>query len=117
MYKFNIRGSIKKELLAELINEFMEPSEYSFSCDEDVFEIESEDINEAKKIVFNLLAKAGLKPPSWGILTGVRPVKLYGELSERCKNANKAGIPARQETDRGQNRWFGRGPGRCGRRR
>lgn len=90
MYKFNIRGSIKKELLAELINEFMELSEYSFSCDEDAFEIESEDINEAKKIVFNLLAKAGLKPPSWGILTGVRPVKLYGELSERCKNANEA---------------------------
>jgi len=42
--------------------------------------------NEVKRFLYNELKKYTAKSPDWGILTGVRPVKLAHELLEREKS-------------------------------
>lgn len=46
--------------------------------------------NQLKRTIFHELRKATGKWPDWGILTGVRPVKLAGELVRRESSEEKA---------------------------
>lgn len=46
--------------------------------------------NEGKRFLYKALSEATGKNPDWGILTGVRPVKLFGELEERLSSSQAA---------------------------
>ena len=46
--------------------------------------------NEVKRFLFRELQRYTGETPDWGILTGVRPVKLAGELMQREASADKA---------------------------
>jgi oxygen-independent coproporphyrinogen-3 oxidase len=93
MYVFDFCGLTAVNEYVELIKMFLRPSEFKLlSCadytDEAViwrvpqeFDPEHPDKNALKRNLYNFLADLGLKAPEWGILTGVRPVKLLGELS------------------------------------
>ena len=103
MYRILIKGFEKLESFRELTNEFLKPSEYILSndeseieiaddCSDDIFDdviIVNEDLdsdtNKAKRELFNKLSEIDNSHgiPEWGILTGVRPVKLARELSEK----------------------------------
>lgn len=49
------------------------------------------DKDALKRNIYRYLSEATGKSPKWGILTGIRPVKLAGELSDRlgCEEAAK----------------------------
>ena len=91
MYKFKFNGIDNTNQYEELIKVFMQPSEYEIcrsSGDGDItFEYEFKgDKDEVKRALYDDLAKVTGKRPKWGILTGIRPVKLAGEL--RKQNAD-----------------------------
>lgn len=108
MYKFKVDQSVRYEV-EELIKIFLKQGEYEISETHEIMvprktflkehlsenhNILSEDEykkykNKCKREVFRFLSeKTGLVHP-WGILTGVRPVKLARELYEKIGNRNK----------------------------
>lgn len=91
--KIKILNFEKKYLLEELIKIFLPPSQYEL-VDEDYLPEDGENlilINEEnwtdkKQIdrqIYDKLSRLTGKRPQWGILTGIRPVKLCGELYEK----------------------------------
>ena len=95
MLRLKILGFEKKELLQELINEFISPSEYELTQDDEDADLtfnkaSSADLDEIKREIFKTLGEIKGEYPSWGILTGVRPVKLAGELLNREGSGEKA---------------------------
>jgi oxygen-independent coproporphyrinogen-3 oxidase len=101
--KIKIHGSVNLALMRELIDEFMPPQHYELLPDDgfiadDCLHINlqgSEDRDEIKREIFrDLYAVTGSKP-DWGILTGVRPVKLAGEImnSYREDTSDGGGSP------------------------
>ena len=116
MYRIGIIDIEKDEVLRELTNEFLRPTEYSFEVLESnslssnnldyhilinindfSFPINSpkglitslanltatEKTELVKRELFNRLVELTGYYPKWGTLTGVRPVKLAGELIEK----------------------------------
>ena len=86
-YRFNIHGKVNISLMRELIDEFMEPSDYEITDEEadDVIHINkamSDDRDTVKRELYVTLQDITGKSQKWGALTGVRPVKLAGELIE-----------------------------------
>lgn len=90
MYKIKILHFEKQYLLEELIKVFLRPDQYRLLSseeepDEDAILINEEGHSDKnvinRQIYEKLSALTGLKP-DWGILTGIRPVKLCGELYE-----------------------------------
>lgn len=70
----------------ELIKVFLQPSEYEItdSADDADFSFSFDgDKNSLKRAIFDALSAVTGKRPKWGILTGIRPVKLAGEYYER----------------------------------
>ncbi|MDD2190581.1 MAG: coproporphyrinogen dehydrogenase HemZ [Eubacteriales bacterium] len=61
---------------------------FSFSP-EDIAKKEKDTKNKIKRFLFRELQRQTGKTPDWGILTGVRPVKLAGELLDRENSARK----------------------------
>ena len=100
MFKISVNHFTKKDLVRELVDEFL-PSdayevidEFSGSPEEDnvliiVNQSGNSDINSIKRELYLELSDRVGNPPDWGILTGVRPVKLAGELTEKF-GRNKA---------------------------
>ena len=104
MYNFVIRNIANKYDYTELIKIFLSPEEFELytedefdalmgenkSCPNTVYFNDelSEDRNFIKRQIYGFLNKERGKRPPWGILTGVRPVKLTGELFDRLKNEN-----------------------------
>lgn len=111
MFKIIIHNVSKKYDYEELIKVFLNPEEFYVelpqSLDEElsksdllklsehsnnnfqIIEINtccSDDKNEIKAELYNKLSELTGERPPWGILTGVRPVKLAGELIEKHKN-------------------------------
>jgi len=97
LYKIVLNGITNKYGYDELIKVFLRPEEYSLLCDSDgenlSITLQTEDDNFAQVLEFNETEKNILKQaiyqklcdltekkPEWGIHTGVRPVKLIGEL-------------------------------------
>ena len=86
--KIKIHDYPKIQLMKELIDEFLPPDRYEVVEDDGVRNDEclhinlqgSDDRDEIKREIFRDLSALTGKRPDWGILTGVRPVKLAGEL-------------------------------------
>ena len=100
MYNIIIKNIENKYDFAELIKIFLRPEEFNAYTEAEyvekaeacepveliIFNEErSEDKNEIKREIYNKLSRLTDKKPEWGILTGVRPVKLTGELFQRLK--------------------------------
>ena len=89
MYAFKAYNYPKPELLYELIDQFIMPTQYKLfedglDNDKEIIDLKSALMGESKdaikrEIFHKLSASTGLRP-EWGILTGIRPVKLCGEL-------------------------------------
>lgn len=89
MYAFKAYNYPKPELLYELIDQFIMPTqyklfEYGLDNDKEIIDLKSALMGESKdaikrEIFHKLSTSTGLRP-EWGILTGIRPVKLCGEL-------------------------------------
>ncbi|MEG1067256.1 MAG: coproporphyrinogen dehydrogenase HemZ [Anaerovoracaceae bacterium] len=98
MYNIKINNFEKIYLLDELIKVFLRPEEYTILSEEDdipedviVFNDENfPDKNLIKQQIFNKLSVLTGKKPEWGILTGIRPVKLAGELCVELGSPEKA---------------------------
>lgn len=106
MFEISITGTDKLNAYEELIKVFLQPSEYRLLKESrssqnpakvpDLIEPQDADIlrylfegdsDALKRQIYRDLAKATGKSPKWGILTGIRPVKLafelaYGDRSE-----------------------------------
>ena len=88
LYRIKVHNFPKKYLLAELVDMFITPDQYQFVDDDDKeFHWEfnksgNDDRNEIKRQLFNVLAAETRTKLPWGILTGIRPVKLWGETFE-----------------------------------
>ncbi len=97
MFKILIKNVRDKYDYNELIKIFLKPEEYVL-CEEDevleevldeecitltINEDCKEDKNLIKREIYLKLSELTDQRPAWGILTGVRPVKLTGELVEK----------------------------------
>jgi len=89
LYAFKAYNYTKPELLYELIDQFIMPNQYKLfedglDNDKEIIDLKSALMGESKdaikrEIFHKLSTSTGLRP-EWGILTGIRPVKLCGEL-------------------------------------
>lgn len=95
MYKILIHGIKDKYEYNELIKLFLKPGDFETLTDDDsdtivnpddsavVFnEAGFKDKNQIKREIYMGLSQITGQRPPWGILTGVRPVKLAGEISD-----------------------------------
>ena len=88
MYKIKILNFEKKYLLDELIKIFLRPVQYVLTDEEETdadLVFNKENFPEKQSIyreIYDKLSALTGKKPEWGILTGIRPVKLCGELYE-----------------------------------
>lgn len=105
MYKIKILHYEKQYLLEELIKVFLRPDQYRLLSEEEPADADTMIINEEntqdknainRQIYRRLSALTGQKP-AWGILTGIRPVKLCGELCERTGSGEEAVRVLREE--------------------
>lgn len=92
MYKIKIHNFEKKYLLDEMIRVFLSSDDYIILSDDEDDSAEevihfnvygSDDKNEIKREIYQKLASLTSHKPDWGILTGIRPVKLWGETFEK----------------------------------
>jgi oxygen-independent coproporphyrinogen-3 oxidase len=103
-------GGVRENEYIELIKMFLRPSAFSTdadanaaarAADEALLRIdlpaaltEAGDKNAVKRFLYDRLsALTGLRP-AWGILTGIRPVKLFGELAEAADKSDASGEAA-----------------------
>lgn len=94
MYKIKIHNYEKKYLLDEMIRVFLSLEDYFLVEDEDTDTIHfnlkgSQDKNEIKREIYHKLSNITGHTPDWGILTGIRPVKLWGETLGKLEDADK----------------------------
>ena len=98
MYKIKILHYEKQYLLEELIKVFLRPDQYELldaeeEADADTIiinETGSQDKNAINQQIYDRLSALTGQRPAWGILTGIRPVKLCGELYERTGSGDEA---------------------------
>lgn len=95
MYKIKIHNFEKQYLLDEMIRVFLSSDSYRILSDEEDnlsdevvhFNLSgSGDKNEIKREIYRTLSTLTSYEPEWGILTGIRPVKLWGETFEELGN-------------------------------
>ncbi|MGN0719879.1 MAG: coproporphyrinogen dehydrogenase HemZ [Anaerovoracaceae bacterium] len=104
MYKILLKNIDKKYEYVELIKVFLTPDQFEVFIEREfvgsgsdvssdtliaVNEEGSDDRNEIKRQIFRLLSQLTGQRPPWGILTGVRPVKLTGELYRKLGSREK----------------------------
>ena len=91
MYKIKIHNFEKKYLLDEMIRVFLSSDSYRILSDEEDCSLDeiihfnvsgSNDKNKIKREIYQKLSHLTFYEPDWGILTGIRPVKLWGETFE-----------------------------------
>jgi len=105
LYKIKLTGIKPKNVYVELIDIFLRPDEYVCIVDEDEYqsgnvefehtlEFNGENYNNHKNLIkqqiYLTLSKLTGKKPEWGILTGIRPVKVAGELIRATHNRENA---------------------------
>ena len=101
MYSIILKNVENKYDYSELIKIFLRPEEFHAYTEREYADKEpseedtelllfnealSEDKNEIKREIYRKLSRLTGKAPEWGILTGVRPVKLTGEIFEKLGN-------------------------------
>lgn len=97
MYALKLENVKNRNLYEELIKLFLPPSRYRIFTDSDaeipedaVIFREEGDKDEVKRQIYQYLnQQTGLRP-KWGILTGIRPVKLAGELCRKLGSEEAA---------------------------
>lgn len=97
MYKIKLLNFEKKYLLEEMIKIFLQPEEYYLVEDEEeedkdtlVFNRQNtQDKDILKREIYDVLSELTGKKPEWGILTGIRPVKLCGEYYHKTGSVEK----------------------------
>lgn len=93
MYRILLRGIDNPHEYEELIKIFLIPGDYEIVHEGDDFDLEffaNKDKNILKKEIFLKLEEVIGKTPPWGIITGIRPVKLFGEIVNREGSIEKA---------------------------
>lgn len=96
MYALKLEHAANTNIYEELIKLFLTPSQYEILRDGDdapseaVIFREQGDKDEIKRQLYRYLEKETGLRPKWGILTGIRPVKLAGELCETLGSREKA---------------------------
>jgi oxygen-independent coproporphyrinogen-3 oxidase len=105
LYKINLIGIKPKNVYIELIDVFLRPDQYICVTDEVInerkeiefehyIEFCGENYNNNKNLIkqqiYLTLSELTGKKPEWGILTGIRPVKVAGELIRTSKSKEKA---------------------------
>ena len=107
MYKIFFNQAKNQYELKEMVRMFLSEAEYELT-EEDIrsggtAESDAEELfiripdeitekNEAKRFLYNQLSSITGKQPDWGILTGVRPAKLTGELEKRYGSPEAADV-------------------------
>ena len=86
MYRFRFNNIDNTSQYEELIKEFLQPSEYGPEGDTLLEYDFTGDKEEVKRQIYRDLSRETGKSPKWGILTGIRPVKLAGELLDQGKD-------------------------------
>ena len=86
MYRFRFNNIENTSQYEELIKEFLQPSEYGPEGDTLLEYDFMGDKEEVKRQIYRDLSIRTGKSPKWGILTGIRPVKLAGELLDQEKD-------------------------------
>lgn len=93
MYSFRFNNIENTNQYEELIKEFLQPHEYEITDSDgapdgsNVLSYSYEGDREAvKREIYRDLSRLTGKSPKWGILTGIRPVKLAGELADKGYN-------------------------------
>lgn len=96
MYRFKFRKTENTNQYEELIKEFLQPGEYEMigaeSCASNCRALEYEfngDRDAVKREIYKELVSLTGKAPKWGILTGIRPVKLAGEIADTGTDPEK----------------------------
>ena len=97
--KIQILNFEKQYLLEELIKIFLQPDQYMLGSpdykaepSEELIVFNRENFGEKNSIsrqIYKTLSSLTGKEPEWGILTGIRPVKLCGELYEKLGDTEK----------------------------
>jgi len=82
LFNFKLTGIVNTYEFEELIKVFLKPVEFTIS----VLDGPKREKNEAKRELYKHLVELTGKSHDWGILTGVRPVKLTAELFEKHRN-------------------------------
>ncbi len=89
MYRFIFNNIENTSPYEELIKEFLQPSEYG-ETGESILTYDFKGDREAvKRQIYADLSDATGKSPKWGVLTGIRPVKLAGEILDRGDDPKK----------------------------
>lgn len=88
MYKIVLENVNNTHEYEELVKIFLRPEEYDVSMDGDTEGADlvvrnKGDKNIAKKEIYEALRELTGKSPVWGIVTGIRPVKMAGEIVRR----------------------------------
>lgn len=86
MYRFRFNNIENTSQYEELIKEFLQPSEYGPAGEKLLEYTFTGDKEEVKRQIYRDLSHQTGKSPKWGILTGIRPVKLAGELLDQGKD-------------------------------
>ena len=91
MYKIVLDGVEKTHEFEELIKVFLCPDQYEILTggEGDLVFSEKKDKNHLKKEIYLALRELTGLDPLWGIVTGIRPVKMTGELCRRLKDPEK----------------------------
>lgn len=97
MYGLKLDNITNTNQYEELIKLFLTPEQYCIVTDEDTaFSGETVsfsfngDKNQLKRELYQYLSEATGESPKWGILTGIRPVKLAGELIQQLGSRRAA---------------------------
>lgn len=90
MYKCKLDGIDNTNQYEELIKVFLPQDQYEILGTEEAIHRFSftGDKNQLKRDLYRDLQRETGKTPKWGILTGIRPVKLAGELFDRMADKN-----------------------------
>ncbi|MCQ2550886.1 MAG: coproporphyrinogen dehydrogenase HemZ [Clostridia bacterium] len=86
MYRINLHNITDTYEFNELIKIFLNPKVYTLDGEGDVIDINltgSQDKHQIKREIYQKLSEITGKKPAWGTLTGVRPVKLAGEIGDK----------------------------------
>jgi hypothetical protein len=110
LYKFILDTTHPLQLFRELIDVFLTPDQYQCMGPEEEREKNAEEYsgeaaepsvfyyrgngswdekNDLKRCLYRDLSRITGTRPEWGILTGIRPVKLTGEMLEQGKSADQ----------------------------
>ena len=95
MYKINILNEKNTCQLEELVKIFLRPDQYEITRElegSDLIRINESGSSDWKQVgreIYDKLSAMTGKRPEWGILTGIRPVKLCGELLDSLGSEEK----------------------------